>query len=144
METTLLRIWGVRRVRRVFSLLKFSLLVPALPDTWALVLAIEKGYVIDEAAALLRAANKKVVAGEGFERFSRDSRVYFNTSFKKNVIDGLSVRINVAEYPDQNPLRPFSDLICAAISLVFLFDAAVCFLVTIFASGVVKSFETWH
>lgn len=96
----------------------FSLgLALGLPDTWALVLAMENGYVMDDAAALLMAASRNVVAGESFSRFSRESRVYFSTSFRKNVIDGFSVSINVAEYPDQNPLIPFSDRIRAAISL---------------------------
>lgn len=112
-----------------------------LPDTWALVLAMENGYVTDDAAALLMAASRNVVAGEGLSRFSRESRVYFNSPFRKSVIDGFSVRINVAEYPDQNPLIPFSDRIRAAIFLEDIFPL-VCFLVTIFASGVVINFES--
>lgn len=112
-----------------------------LPAACALVLAMEIGYVIDDAAALLKAASKNVVIGEGFSRLSLESNIYFNASFKNNVIDGFSVKINVAEYPDQNPFTPFSSRICAVISPDVFPDVAVCFLVTMFANGVVNSFE---
>ena len=64
---------------------------------------------------------------------------------------GFSVRISEAEYPDQKPCIPFSSRIEVAISETegsASLDPeraetieAICFLVTIFAIGVVKPFE---
>jgi len=67
------------------------------------------------------------------------------------VILGLRVRIKEAEYPDQNPWRPFSERIDWAISdtegevvevgeRAEIMDA-VCFRVTMLEIGVVKNLE---
>lgn len=72
-------------------------------------------------------------------------------SKRKKVRDGLRVKTNEAEYPDQKPAKPFSDLIWRAIERVDVSrDLKVgerpatidkdCFRVTILAIGVVISF----
>lgn len=111
------------------------------PETWERVLAIENGYVIEDAADLLMAATKKVTAAEGFSFLLRRRIAYLSISLRKNVIDGFRVRISDAEYPDQNPPMPFSARIFAAISDELEEDPDVCFRATIFDNGVVKSFE---
>lgn len=76
-----------------------------LDDSWFFVeedvcrrdFANEKGYVIDEARALLMAANRNVACAEGFARWLRGSKLRFNVSKKKKVRDGFSVRTKEAE-----------------------------------------------
>lgn len=60
-------------------------------------MASEKGYVMDEARALLIAASRNVAWAEGFARWLRGRRLRFSVSKKKNVREGFSVRTNEAE-----------------------------------------------
>lgn len=50
-----------------------------------------------EAMALLVAARRKVVRGEGLERRFRGRRARLNVSKRKNVREGLRVRTSEAE-----------------------------------------------
>jgi hypothetical protein len=113
-------------------------------------LARENGYVIVEATALLTAAIRKVNLAPGSSRLDLGRHLLKN-SYKKNVILGFRVRISEAEYPDQNPWKPFSERIEEAMSetdteLVLTPDRAeimdaVFFRVTILAIGVVNNLE---
>lgn len=58
--------------------------------------------MIVEAMALLTAAIKKVTLAPGSSLLER-GRHRLKNSYRKKVMDGLSVRTKEAEYPDQNP-----------------------------------------
>ena len=114
------------------------------------------------AQALLRAAIKKVAVAGGVSLLE-DGRMRLKVSNRKKVSAGLRVRISEAEYPVQKPATPFCLRISRAISAVegavtswgdvlcrpelgedggdcAFNNAAACFFVTIFATGVVRSF----
>jgi len=104
-----------------------------------------------DAIALLAAAIKNVILAPGSSCLDAGRKDFLKNSYRKKVMLGFRVMINDAEYPDQNPWIPFSDLIAEAMSetdgsadLVLARAetiAAVCFLVTMLAMGVVKNFE---
>lgn len=101
------------------------------------------------AIAFETAARRKVARAPGSSRWECERSVRVKKEWRKKVIEGLSVRTRLAEYPDQKPARPFSPRMEWMISAILgsgegsparweIIDA-VCFLVTIFEIGVVNN-----